>query len=134
MFVTFADPEVIGMSSVAGLLQPVTRRESGGLVVQMRPLQESRYVVRAPIAPGLISPVGVGSWRRMPAGVGLAPQLGAGSIALDGERELSFSERDHVEIILRDRAFRTVNIAGTMDYAARAGLFHGPIEQLNAAE
>jgi predicted polyphosphate/ATP-dependent NAD kinase len=134
LFVTFADPEVIGMSSVAGLLQPVTRRESGGLAVQMRPLQESRYVVRAPIAPGLISPVGVASWRRMPAGVGLAPQLGAGSIALDGERELSFSERDHVEIILRDRAFRSVNIAGTMDYAARAGLFHGPIEQLNAAE
>ena len=34
LFVTFADPEVIGMSAIAGLLEPVTREESGGLMVR----------------------------------------------------------------------------------------------------
>lgn len=134
LFVTFADPEVIGMSAIAGLLEPVTRRESGGLMVRMGPLHESRRVVRAPIAPGLISPIGISSWGRMAADVAFAPELSAGSIALDGERELSFSARDRIEVVLRDRAFRTVNVGGTMTYAARRGLLHGEVEHLNAAE
>jgi hypothetical protein len=125
---------VIGMSAIAGLLEPVTRQESGGLMVQMGPLHESRYMIRAPIAPGLVSSVGVSSWRRMPADVTFAPKLAAGSIALDGERELSFSERDRIEIVLKDHAFRTVDVGAIMNHAARSGLLHGAVEHLNAAE
>ncbi len=33
LFVTFAEPEVIGMSAIAGLLEPVKRSEPGGLHV-----------------------------------------------------------------------------------------------------
>jgi len=43
-------------------------------------------------------------------------------VALDGERELSFSERDRVTIALEEDAFRTVNVAAVMDHAARHGL------------
>ena len=37
IFVTFADPEAIGLSAVAGLLRPVGRREPHGLRVELQP-------------------------------------------------------------------------------------------------
>ena len=45
-----------------------------------------------------------------------------GSIALDGERELSFTRDDDVSIELIPDAFRTVNVSGVMQYASRHGL------------
>ncbi len=79
-------------------------------------------VLAAPIAPGLVERVGIDDWRRMPAGVPFAPTLTSGSIALDGERELSFSERDEVSVTLIDNAFLTVDVAATMKFSAVNGL------------
>jgi hypothetical protein len=62
------------------------------------------------------------------------PELQAGSIALDGERELSFSERDRVVLTLKDAAFRTVNVSGVMRYAAENGLLRSAGALLKAAE
>ena len=122
LFVTFADPESIGMAAIAGLLQPVGRREAGGLMVSLGPADSCSTVLRAPIAPGLVVPVGVESWRSMPVGVPFSPKLAAGSIALDGERELSFSEDDEVSITLLAQAFRTIDAAAVMRFAATQGL------------
>ena len=134
LFVTFADPAVIGMSAIAGLLEPVTRAERGGLAVRLAPVAHSRTVVQAPIGPGLVSSIGIRDWRRMPGEVPFVPGVAAGSIALDGERELSFSERDHVVLTLKDRAFRTVNVSGAMLYAAKEGLLRSAKALLDAAE
>ena len=62
------------------------------------------------------------------------PGVASGSIALDGERELFFSERDHVVLTLKDRAFRTVNVRGAMNYAAKEGLLRSAKALLDAAE
>ena len=58
----------------------------------------------------------------MKAGKSLAPEMDAGSIALDGERELSFTSSDDVSITLMSNAFRTVNVSAVMHYCARHGL------------
>jgi predicted polyphosphate/ATP-dependent NAD kinase len=134
LFVTFADPQVIGMSAIAALLEPIARSETGGLMVRLAPAAESATVLRTPIAPGLIVPIGLADWRRMPADVPFVPEVKAGSVALDGERELSFSERDRVVLTLRDKAFRTVDVAACMQYAARNGLMRdNPAAALAAA-
>lgn len=122
LFVTFADPEVIGMSAIAGLLEPVKRSEAGGLHVLLAPSEDAALTLNVPIAPGYMRPIGVASWRKLAAGKPHGVQIGAGSIALDGERELSFSERDHVSVTLEENAFRTVNVAAVMEHAARHGL------------
>jgi predicted polyphosphate/ATP-dependent NAD kinase len=122
LFVTFADPEVIGMSAIAGLLEPVKRSEPGGLHVLLAPVEEAPLTLSVPIAPGYMRPIGIAGWQRLVAGKSYGPQIAAGSVALDGERELSFSERDRVKIALEEDAFRTVNVAAVMDYAARHGL------------
>ena len=134
LYVTFADPAVIGMSAIAGLLEPVGRSESGGLMVRMAPLAQSPIVLQAPIGPGLVTSVGIKDWRRMSNGVPIVPGVLSGTIALDGERELSFEERDSVVLTLRDRAFRTVNVSATMRYAAREGLLRGAKALLDVAE
>ncbi len=122
LFVTFADPEVIGLAAIAGLIEPVSRRSPGGLMVRFAPAETASIVLSAPIAPGLVETVGVDDWRRMPAGVPFAPTLGSGSIALDGERELFFTARDEVSVTLIDNAFHTVDVAATMKFCAVHGL------------
>lgn len=122
LFVTFADPEVIGMSAIAGLIEPVARDEPGGMMVQLGPAHAAPTVLRAPIGPGLVEAVGIEDWRRMPAGVPFSPSLPAGAIALDGERELAFDARRAVAVTLQDRAFRTVDVAAVMRFASTRGL------------
>lgn len=129
LYVTFADPEVIGMSAIAGLLEPVARDESGGLMVRLSPAglppTAGGTILRAPIAPGMMAAVGVTDWRRMPADVAFVPEVHAGSVALDGEREISFTARDRLSLTLRDHAFRTVNVGGCMHHAAQNRLLTG---------
>jgi predicted polyphosphate/ATP-dependent NAD kinase len=122
LIVTFADPEAIGMSAIAGLLEPVTRADPGGLLVDLVAAEDAEFVVNAPIGPGLVKTIGVAGWKRFPAGVVHVPATRAGSIALDGEREISFTERDRLEVRLDQDAFRTVNTGAIMQHAARAGL------------
>lgn len=135
LYVTFADPEVIGMSAIAGLLEPVGREESGGLMVRLSPDGNCRRstTLHAPIAPGMMAQVGVTDWRRMPADVAFVPEVTAGSIALDGERELSFTERDRLSLTLRDDAFRTVNVAAVMRHAGQNRLLTGTPVPVTAA-
>jgi predicted polyphosphate/ATP-dependent NAD kinase len=122
LFVTFADPEVIGMSAIAGLLKSVSRDDPHGLHVRLDAGPQAKYFVNTPIAPGFMRGIGIRSHALLRAGISKSPEIGAGSIALDGERELSFSEDDDVSITLERKAFRTVNVGACMRYATKKGL------------
>ena len=82
----------------------------------------ANIVIETPIAPGYLRGIGVRKFNRLVAGKPIRPGLRAGSIALDGERELSFAEHDDVSITLETGAFRTVNVSACMQYAAKKGL------------
>ncbi len=122
LFVTFADPEVIGMSAIAGLLKPVTRLDKHGLHVRLGTDEEAKITLDTPIAPGYIRGIGIRGYRAMPVKKKFRPEIEDGSIALDGERELSFSHGDEVTIELVPNAFKTVNVSACMQYAAKHGL------------
>lgn len=122
LFVTFADPEAIGMSAIAGLLKPVSRLDPHGLHVRLGEGKETKITLETPIAPGYIRSIGIRSFRSMPANRKTRPEIREGSIALDGERELSFTPADDVSVELLPAAFRTVNVSACMQYAARHGL------------
>ncbi|MDO9315256.1 MAG: NAD(+)/NADH kinase [Burkholderiaceae bacterium] len=123
-YLTFADPQAIGLSALGGLLQPVGRRESGGLVVHLSDDPATRKIgLRVPIAPGMIREAGIAGWEPMPAGRPFDVALSAGIVALDGEREMPFGPNDRVRITLRNNVFSTVDVARCMQIAAREGLF-----------
>ncbi|WP_374306134.1 NAD(+)/NADH kinase [Methylocella sp.] len=109
LYVAFADPDVIGMAAIAGLLEPVSRREPAALRVRL-------------LAPGLVAPVAVAGWSRLLPGETARPALKAGTLAFDGEREVSFQDGDAIAIALRENAFRSVDVGACMAYAATQGL------------
>lgn len=127
LYVAYADPEAIGMSAIAGLLEPVGRREPGGCAVDLCEDPERRKLtLLVPIAPGMVRPVGIGSWQKMDADRTFVVDQEAGVVALDGERELTFNAGDVVTITLRENAFRTVDVSRCLHVAAADGLFRLP--------
>jgi NAD+ kinase len=123
-YVTFASPEAIGLSSIAGLLLPVGRQEPGGVAVRIaRPGTPSLFSLTAPIAPGMMTEIAIAGWERMVEGQSFPVELESGVIALDGERELTFDVGSKVAITLRENAFSTVDVARCMKHAAQKGLF-----------
>ena len=123
-YLTFADPEAIGLSAIGGLLCPVARTDPGGLAIQLAsdPAKRS-FFLQAPIAPGMVRDVSIAHWSVMPAGQPFQVVLGGGVVALDGEREMPFEEGDRVQITIRENAFPTVDVARCLHTAAREGLF-----------
>ncbi len=56
VYVSYTDPQAIGMSAIAGLLDPVARNERGGLAIELGRPGECEFTLNAPIAPGLMEP------------------------------------------------------------------------------
>ena len=127
VFLTFAEPQAIGLSAIGGLLHPLGRTEPGGLAVHLSddPARR-RWRLAAPIAPGMVREVGIERFDPMLAGQPFQVALQSGVVALDGERELAFDAGDRVTITLRENAFPTVDVARCMQIAAAAGLFRLP--------
>jgi predicted polyphosphate/ATP-dependent NAD kinase len=122
-YLAFADAQSIGLSAIGGLLHPVGRREPGGLAVQIA--HDGRHALLAldaPIAPGMVRSVPIASWQRMVADEPMAIAATAGTVALDGERELAFEPGQTVQMTLRENAFLTVDVARCMTVAAEQGL------------
>jgi predicted polyphosphate/ATP-dependent NAD kinase len=123
LFVAFAEPGSIGLSAIVGLVAPVKRSAPFGRRVIFEDPAVAPFRVAAPIAPGLIEDVGIATIETLDFDTPTTPTVGSGSIALDGEREITFSERDRISVTLREAAFRTIDVAACMSFAASNGLF-----------
>jgi predicted polyphosphate/ATP-dependent NAD kinase len=130
LFVTFAEPGNIGLSSIAGLTAPVTRTSPFGRRIIFEDLEFAPFRVAAPIAPGLIEDIGIARIETLDFDTLTSLTVGSGSIALDGEREITFSERDRIHVTLRAAAFRTIDVAACMSFAASNGIFVETIRQV----
>ncbi|MDQ3947113.1 MAG: NAD(+)/NADH kinase [Actinomycetota bacterium] len=119
LFVSFAEPDAIGLSAIAGLVQPVGRDEPWGLALDLAPLARARLRVRAPIAPGLVVDVGVDG--ATPMTPGERWPVGNGVIALDGEREIE-SSGAHTTVRLELGGPYTIDVRRTLRLAAENGL------------
>lgn len=134
LYLTFAEPQAIGLSSIGGLLDPIGRREAGGLHIELESPQggadaapaSPRFQLQAPIAPGLLQPVPIHSWHRLTDGEPVRVSQRSGVVALDGERELTFGPADLLTVTLRERAFRSIDIACCLHHAAQHGLLRDP--------
>ncbi len=131
LFCTFAEPDAIGLSSILGQLFPVARDESHGVTARLTPNAARR--VLAPIAPGLVLPVGVGEIERIDPGSEHGVDTRAGVIAVDGERELTFEPGEHPTVRLRADGPRCVDVPAVLAASARLGLLRYPHEPLRRA-
>ncbi len=122
LFVCFAEAGAIGMSAVAGLLDPVSRTTSEGRYIQFDNTGRPNYRLQAPIAPGVIEDIHIRSWHTLLPDTPYPVKERKGSIAFDGERELSYSNDDRISVTLRTDAFRTIDISACMKYGATSRL------------
>ncbi|MFO7697094.1 MAG: NAD(+)/NADH kinase [Anaerolineae bacterium] len=98
--VTRADPATIGLSAVAGVLQPLAPDEPRGLAVTLDPAASRR--VLAPLGPGLLLPLGIAAVRELAVGKTLRlPVNEPVMVALDGERELALTPGQELTVRLR---------------------------------
>ena len=127
LFVTFAGADGIGLSAIAGQLEPVPRGAPHGLHVRCAlPAQTPRRVLAA-IAPGLVAEVGVRDYARLMPYAPMVLTGRSGTIALDGEREIEFDTASHIEVRLDPHGPLTIDVAATLTYAAQHRLLRGYI-------
>lgn len=134
LFVTFAEADAIGLSSIAGLLRPISRRAPGGLLVDLAAPAKAGRRLMAPIAPGVIVEVGIEGVRPIGAGEAVPIRLRRGVVALDGEREIEFDGSDRVEVRLAADGPFSVEIDRVMAYAAQHGLLELHGSKIGASE
>ncbi|MBC7343234.1 MAG: NAD(+)/NADH kinase [Clostridia bacterium] len=116
--VTRGEPHNIGISSIAGHLEPVASQERRGLMME---LGEGGRELMAPIAPGLIEPVQVRSYRSLLINEKAAVRDVPCVIALDGEREVEVKEGEEASIQLTFAGPRVVYIEEAMREAVARG-------------
>ncbi|MBV8174996.1 MAG: hypothetical protein JO151_10605, partial [Verrucomicrobia bacterium] len=83
--------------------------------------------VSAPIAPGLLKHIPIGSVRPFPLGQQIPIDADYGTIALDGEREIEFTAGHNAYLSLDLDGPLTVDVRKTLQLAAQRGLFASQI-------
>lgn len=118
LLVTFANPSAVGLSAVAGLLQPLVRGAGRGLYVALSPEpHHAALTLTVPLAPGLVVPVGVRRFRTIGLGESIALAPGRGCLALDGEREIE-RRPDEQAVVRLVAGPSTIDIDAVMRSAA----------------
>jgi predicted polyphosphate/ATP-dependent NAD kinase len=113
-------PAQIGFVALIGSLPCPNVPRNGGMVVETHP---EAPAVLAPIAPGLIVPVGVRRYAPLAAGEQVEVPRGPCTIALDGERERRIRPQDRVTIRLNPRGPRVIDPQRVLAHAAQQGVF-----------
>ncbi len=120
LFLCFAEPDAIGLSAIGGQLRPVRRRQPAGLHLRLG--MPATTVLRPPIGPGLLAPVGVRSIGELGLHAPVTAEASEGVVAIDGERMFRFGRDDRPTITLRADGPVVVDATATLDHAARHGL------------
>jgi predicted polyphosphate/ATP-dependent NAD kinase len=120
VFVTFAEPQSIGISALCGLWFPVSRQSPGG--AWMRLDAQSPEALLVPLAPGLLQGCGVLAAASLEPGVAHGLCLASGTLALDGEREIEFNANDRPTVTLDAGGPLSIDVNATLAYAAQQRL------------
>lgn len=124
LFLSFAEPDAIGLSSIGGHLHPVGRRESGGLAINLG--TPSVATVHPPIGPGLVDSVAVRSIAALVPDSPVVVRAASGVIAVDGERLFRFGAADKPSVTLKTDGPVVVDTTATLAHAASNGLLASP--------
>ncbi|WP_414936176.1 diacylglycerol kinase family protein [Amycolatopsis sp. cmx-11-51] len=125
LYCTFAVPDGIGLSSIPGRLCPSPKSTVDGVALSLGPVEETPYIVQAPIAPGEVRAVGVRGWSVLHPGVRVDLAAAGGSIALDGEPHFVLRRGESAFVELKSDGPWCVDVRAVMAEATRKGLLLG---------
>lgn len=113
VFLTRADPASIGISSIGAQLRPVEIDEPFGLYIRLGDATSKERVL-APVGPGMVREVPIAEWSVLQPGERRRITLRPGTVALDGEREVSLLPDRQVEVELNQHGPQVVQIDRAM--------------------
>ncbi len=116
---TCADPAAVGVTSIGGLLQSVSRDDECGLRLRFGP---GGHIVQAPIAPGLYRRVAVADHATVRFGERVEI-TGPGVLAFDGERDRTLAAGRKAWMWVESSGPQVVDVWQTLELAAERGLF-----------
>jgi len=122
LYCAFAEPHAIGLSSIAGLLHPSARTDPHGVVVRMTEPVAGTRTVFAPIAPGVVAPIGIQDAAPLVVGVPHPVAVRRGTVAVDGEREIEFGPATPVTVTLAADGPRVLDVRAVLAAAAQRQL------------
>ncbi|MDH5736816.1 MAG: NAD(+)/NADH kinase [Gammaproteobacteria bacterium] len=114
-----ADPAAPGMTSIGGLVSPITDTDDVGLSIK---LGEGAHRVRAPIAPGLFHTLRYDHVRQLALGEVVSVE-GPCILACDGERERVIKAHQIVQMRVMRRGPYLIDVGCVMNIAAEKKYF-----------
>lgn len=118
--VTRAHPGAVGLSSVAGCVEPFGPTQGGGAALRLADPGDAPRTVRAVIAPGVTATVGVAAHERVAWDTPVTFRVEDGVVGADGERELELVDAT-VEVVPDRTGPRLVDVADALEAAASKG-------------
>ena len=125
LYLARAEPASIGLSAIGAQLMPVSLTDERGLHIRFGEGGES---VVAPVAPGMVMPVGIERWDEVGFGDRVEVELRPCTVALDGERAFSLRPGEQAHVELSPSGPRVVLIEETLREAAIDGVFREKTE------
>lgn len=118
--VTRGEPISIGISAIAGNLQPVAITDKYGMAINIGP---GKTRVMVPIAPGLIRQIPIKDYQLINPGEEIKVTRVPCVIALDGEREIEVGENDNYSLKISLDGPRVIDTRLALREAVANGLF-----------
>lgn len=118
--VSRAHPGDIGLGAVAGCIEPLAPGDPGGTALRLGAPDTTPRTVRAIVAPGVTTTVGVVEHERLRWGEPAAFEVSDGVVGADGERELELVDAT-VEMTPTDDGPRLVDVDAALTAAAEVG-------------
>lgn len=123
-----AEPGCIGLSSLGSCFQPLGAQEGQGMYLAIGP---GGTQVLAPLGPGLVTQISIRDHRPLSVGDEVILDSDAGTIALDGEREIEVYRRPKIAVRLTKNGPRVVDIGRCVREAASRGFFRKNDDQID---
>ncbi|WP_338861400.1 ATP-NAD kinase family protein [Mycetohabitans rhizoxinica] len=118
LFLTFAAADAIGLSSIGAAWAPVARTAPHGLQMTFADAPLTGVPLVAPIAPGQIGTVWMTDCERLEVGQQVMLDVGYGTLALDGEREIEIEKGETYVVSLDWAGPLTVDVERTLRFSA----------------
>ena len=122
IFLAVAKPDSIGLSSIGGLIDPISETDSHGLHIEIDKQIDSKYV-SAPLTAGNIAKVGIKNISHMMPSHPYVVKKSPCTIALDGERSIPLRDGDSVTIVLTGDGPPVIDPHKTLEIVAQNKIY-----------
>lgn len=121
LVVTVSKPDCLGMSAIAGSVYPVEETDPHGLYLKMG--EGGGLETWVPMAPGMMKLIKFSEYKKINTKDHIIIESEEGMVALDGEREVPFNEKDRIRIQLSHDGPYVIDINGSLRSASKGGFF-----------